>query len=147
MASAVSLQDLLPSWLVAQPTNGSVCCPTHTEPPELWGARALSTLPILIVCMARMVFHPFSQQNPWGCLVFKRFEAKRGSVGQVSSAPWGELPKGEGWMGSASHPAVHQAWGGTARRSCWFHAGARKAFLQKALECLVLADPERCELA
>lgn len=102
MALAVSLQDLLPSWLVAQPTNGSVCCPTHTESPELWGARALSTLPVLMVCMARMVFHPFSQQNPWGCLVFKRFEARRGSVGHMSSAPLGELPKGkDGW---ALHP-------------------------------------------
>lgn len=55
-------------------------------------------------------------------------------------------------MGSASHPAcpapgsLHQAWGGTAGRSCWFHAGARKAFLQKDLECLVLAGPESCEL-
>lgn len=55
-------------------------------------------------------------------------------------------------MGSAPHPAcpaagsLHQARGGTAGRSCWFHAGARKAFLQKAFEWLVLADPEGCEL-
>lgn len=72
--------------------------------------------------------------------VFKRFEARRASVGQVSPDKRGGAPQG-GAAGS-----LHQAWGGTAGRSCWFHAGARKAFLQKALECLVLADPEGCEL-
>lgn len=49
-------------------------------------------------------------------------------------------------MGSSSHPAcpgsLCQAWGSVAGRSCWFHAGARKAFLQQAEEHRVRAEPE-----
>lgn len=62
---AVSLQDLLLSRLVAQEWS-SMCRPTCT------GSGALSTLPILMVYMARMVFHPSLQQSPWGWM-FSRF--------------------------------------------------------------------------
>lgn len=67
-------------------------------------------------------------------------------LGRLARLFWGDLPNREGWMGWAFHPAcpgsLRRAWGSVAGRSCWFHAGARKAFLQQAEERLVRADLE-----
>lgn len=74
VALAISLQDLLPSRLGAQPTkvahHGAPCAAPHEQaatPRSCVGAGALSTLPVLMVYTARMVFHPSLQHNPWGC--------------------------------------------------------------------------------
>lgn len=104
------------------------------------GAGAPSTFPVPVLYMARMVFN-VQQKSP---VMFNQFlkglKPKRPLLSRSAWLNQGELPKREGWTGSASHPARP---GSCCHSEEWQEGAAgfmqepQKLFLPQAKELLV----------